>query len=81
MINIKIKLFSIVKDIVGKSEINVEFLNGSTASDVLLYIKNMNQKKLGDLPIRVAVNQQYVKGNITLNNDDVVAMIPPVSGG
>jgi len=41
----------------------------------------MNEQKLKGLPIRVAVNQSYVNENYRLHNEDMVALIPPVSGG
>ena len=55
--------------------------NGETVGCLLGKIRVMNKKKLDGLPIRAAVNQSYVDENCRLHNKDIVALIPPVSGG
>ena len=55
--------------------------NGETVAHLLEKIRSMNKQKLYKLPIRVAVNQSYVDENYRLHNKDLVALIPPVSGG
>ncbi len=31
--------------------------------------------------VRIAVNQEYITGNVTLSENDEVAFFPPVTGG
>lgn len=81
MIKVNIKCFSLVSVAINESELTFEMPEGSTAFDALERVRKMNEAKLGALPIRVAVNQEYVTGDVTLKNEDEVALIPPVSGG
>ncbi|NTW50678.1 MAG: MoaD/ThiS family protein [Chlorobiales bacterium] len=81
VIKINIKCFSLVSAAISHSELTFDMPEGSTASDALERVRKMNEAKLGALPIRVAVNQEYVTGDVVLKNDDEVALIPPVSGG
>ena len=78
---IKILLFGIVKDIISKNnlEINVEeSISISKLKEVLV----KDYPKLKDSPsFAVAVNEVYQKNTYLLQNGDVVALIPPVSGG
>lgn len=80
-IRVHVMCFSLVSTALDRSEFVLELPEGSTASDVLERVRKMNEAKLGMLPIRVAVNEEYVPGNMVLKNDDEVALIPPVSGG
>jgi molybdopterin converting factor subunit 1 len=80
-VKIKILFFGIVRDLVGENSIVLE-LNSE------LSIKNF-QKILKDKftgltdveSFAFAVNEEYVTGDYKLNENDVVAIIPPVSGG
>jgi molybdopterin converting factor small subunit len=81
MIKVNIKCFSLVSLALNQSELTFEMPEGTTTSDVLGRVREMNKTKLSTLPIRVAVNQEYVTGDVVLKNDDEIALIPPVSGG
>ncbi len=78
---IKVLFFGIVKDIISKNnlEINVEeSISISKLKEVLV----KDYPKLKDSPsFAVAVNEVYQKNTYLLQNGDVVALIPPVSGG
>ena len=81
MIIIHIRNFSLVKDALGQNTMKIEMNDGGTVGCLLEKVRSMNEQKLKDLPIRVAVNQSYVNENYRLQNEDMVALIPPVSGG
>ena len=77
----KIKLFGIVQDIIGKNEIDIKISSDET-------ILSLQEKLLKDFPklkdikkFAFAVNENYATNDLVLKNDDVVAIIPPVSGG
>ena len=80
----KIKYFAWIKDITQKDE---EEINLSEV-DNLKKLKNFLIAKYPDLikyfnkeVLRFAVNQEYVFENIKLNQEDEIAIFPPVSGG
>ena len=76
-----IRLFGIVREIVGKSELEVELKKDSTAQDLLFFFKE-NYTELHDLTsLLVAVNQEYVDMDTVLKSSDEIVLIPPVSGG
>jgi len=78
----EVLLFGIAKDIVGKSQL--EFAKNElpkSVSDLKCVIskKYPEFEKLTSLAI--AVNSEYAKDDILLNENDEIAIIPPVSGG
>ncbi len=80
IIRIKVRFFSLLKYETGISHKEYEMVQGETAEDLLNRIFSEHPKIKG-LPVRVAVNQQYVSDKIELKTGDEVALIPPVSGG
>lgn len=80
-ITITVRAFSIVTDAIGKSEFELTLPEGSHTEDALNTIVAMNPSKLEKMPIRLALNHEYVLENQPLNNKDELALIPPVSGG
>lgn len=73
--------FGIVKDITGNRTFDIELENGATTNDLK---KALNEKfpdfqKLTSLA--VAVNNEYTRDDLVLNENDEIALIPPVSGG
>lgn len=79
-----ILLFGITKDIVGSSTLSMPMAsNGSikTVGDLKNYLKN-SYPQLGELSsLAVAVNSAYADEDETINSNDEIALIPPVSGG
>ncbi|MCD9856672.1 MoaD/ThiS family protein [Epilithonimonas sp. JDS] len=76
MANIKIISFGRLKEILG-SDFELEAEN----SDELLNQLNEKFPQLEDLKLRIAVNQKIISENTDLKNNDVVALMPPYSGG
>ena len=76
MANIKIISFGRLKEILG-SDFELEAEN----SDELLNQLNEKFPQLEDLKLRIAVNQTIISENTELKNNDVVALMPPYSGG
>lgn len=79
---IRLRLFSIAKDLAGTGEMDVELDHESSASAVLdLLVKRDTRFREWMPSLRLAVNQEYVPGDHLLRDGDEVAVIPPVSGG
>ena len=74
----KVLLFGVLADAVGKSVIETE-----AAPD----IENLRAKLktefplLNDYSFQIAVNKEKATNNISLNNDDEIALLPPYAGG
>ena len=78
---LKLLLFGITRDIVGESLLVVEVPAPVTASQLL---EDMQQRypALGDLrSLLLAVNNEYGQSEQLLDENDEIALIPPVSGG
>jgi molybdopterin converting factor subunit 1 len=81
-ISIRLKLFSIAKDLAGFDEKTIELPLGSHADAVLEHLIRQNPLFKNWKPsLRVAVNMVYDDNQRPLSNGDEVAIIPPVSGG
>ncbi len=81
LMTIQLLFFGITADLVGKSNIaytfnsslNVHKLKEQLMNDFIA-LKNIHQ-------FVIAVNEEYADDDLTINDGDVVAIIPPVSGG
>ena len=77
----KILAFGIVKDIFRNAVIDVDCKNDSSVDD----LKNILEKKYPGLnelgSYMIAVNNEYASASDMINENDEVAIIPPVSGG
>lgn len=81
---VKIRFFAVLKKLVGKEEMALEWEKGTTLEQLL--------KKLeGELPplkdilqqgkILISVNQEVVQKNYQIQNGDEIAFLPPFAGG
>ena len=80
--NVKVLFFGLAKDI---SEVNSIELELKKDSNVFDFIEIMKARYSGFSSIindfSIAVNEEYAKNDIILRESDIVAIIPPVSGG
>ncbi len=78
---VRVKLFANLKEIAGIDEILVDVRN----LDELIGWLEKYYPQLKDLLdkgyVSIFVNCKLVRSNVPLKNDDVVALLPPVSGG
>jgi molybdopterin synthase sulfur carrier subunit len=79
-----IKYFAWIKELTKNNE---EYLDSNEIQNLkelkkfLLTKYPTLQKHFDQEILRFAVNQEYVVENIVLNEDDEIAVFPPVSGG
>ncbi|TYP99670.1 molybdopterin synthase sulfur carrier subunit [Tenacibaculum adriaticum] len=79
--NIKLLLFGITTDLLETSSLDFEIEENSTVSNLKsTLVKSYPQLKNID-SYAIAVNEEYASEEIQINPNDVVAIIPPVSGG
>ncbi len=78
---IKILFFGITTDIVGVNSLSFKLNENSTILDLKneLIVEFVGLKNMSDFAI--AVNEEYAEDDCILMENDIVAIIPPVSGG
>jgi molybdopterin synthase sulfur carrier subunit len=81
-----IKYFSWVRDQIGVESENITLSNEITSvNDLLKYLKNKSEKHnkaLGDISvIRCAVNMEVVNLDFSIDDNDEIALFPPMTGG
>jgi len=78
---IKLLFFGIATDLVGENSIFYELKSAAS----LLNLKKelmLNYPKLKNIKdFAIAVNEEYAEDDFIIKENDVVAIIPPVSGG
>ncbi len=77
---IKVYFFAACREIVGKSEMELELQEGEPISSLIETLQSDYHYFL-TMPIMVAVNAEYVEHDHRLQDGDEVALMPPVSGG
>lgn len=81
-ITVKVLCFAQLRDQMGGSEIAVSLPHGATSCQLLRLLKNQHPRVEPLLEVsRLAVNCEYVSGDVELRDGDEVVIIPPVSGG
>lgn len=76
MMEVKIISFGQIAEITGK-----EFVTEATDLDSLKLHLIQQFPELSDKKFAFAVNRKLVQENVILNQNDVVALMPPYSGG
>ena len=79
--NITILLFGILRDVIGENNLNRVITIGTSIEE----LREDLAKEFPDLKnynnYTIAVNEEYAASNYCIKESDVVALIPPVSGG
>jgi molybdopterin converting factor small subunit len=75
--SLKIIIFGRLADIAGNSV----SVNSVADTDSLINELNRKYPGLSDAKYVIAVNKEIIKENTALNNNSVVALLPPFSGG
>ncbi|MES5864408.1 molybdopterin converting factor subunit 1 [Bacillus wiedmannii] len=76
---IRVLLFAHLQEEAGTSELQIEKENITVAELKAVVAREYNVPV--SAPIMVAINEEYANEDDTIRDGDVVALIPPVSGG
>ena len=71
------KLFAMLRERAGASEVTLELPEGARVSDALGALSDVT----AGVPVVMAVNREYASADDVLTADDELALVPPVSGG
>ncbi|MBS4195928.1 molybdopterin converting factor subunit 1 [Lederbergia citri] len=74
-----ILLFAHLKEQAGSDSLALD-VTGKTVKDLREYLET--EAKLGSMAgIMIAINEEFATDETVINTGDVIALIPPVSGG
>jgi molybdopterin synthase sulfur carrier subunit len=76
--SIKVRYFASLKELVGRTEYELAFINITSVDDVW---KQANKAIVLPDNTLAAVNMEYVTFDSPVNDGDEVAFFPPVTGG
>lgn len=76
--NIRVLFFGQIADITGKD--NLEISNVETSNELKLRLCQL-YPSLKEYTFSIAVNEEIVQANAALKDGDIVALLPPFSGG
>jgi molybdopterin converting factor subunit 1 len=78
---IEILFFGITSDLIGETQLQIAFENAISVADFKSVLKERYPQLKNINSYAIAVNEAYAKDDIILKQSDIVAIIPPVSGG
>lgn len=76
-----IKAFGITREIIGEKETILELQEGATIVSLKAELEAQFPEIKGLKSLFIAVNNKYAEEGAELNENDEIALIPPVSGG
>jgi molybdopterin converting factor subunit 1 len=76
-VQISVLLFAGLRERAGASVVELELPDGAVVGDALERLRAVAQ----DVPVVMAINQEYAAADAPLHAGDELALIPPVSGG
>lgn len=74
----EIILFGVLADITGGSKFDPE---GITSTDQLKQKLLLLYPSISKIPYAIAVNNEIIRSNHSLEKNDLVSLLPPFSGG
>ncbi|MFD1315285.1 MoaD/ThiS family protein [Namhaeicola litoreus] len=78
---IKTLFFGVARDIVGKDELLIDVQGNTTIQDFEARLLNQYPDFSDIRNFAFAVNESYVDRNYSIQKNDLIAVLPPVSGG
>jgi MoaE-MoaD fusion protein len=80
---VNVRLFAILRERAGSGAFKIELPAGATVADALSELARRPglDDVIDQMPLRAALNREYVPTDEPLHAGDELALIPPVSGG
>jgi len=79
---VSVLYFAVLRDLAGVAEETVELPSPAEVGALLSLLERAHEALRGRLgSVRVAVNEEFAPLSTLLHGGEVVALIPPVSGG
>jgi molybdopterin converting factor small subunit len=78
---IKTLFFGITTDFVGASQLQIDVHQNTSIANFKLVLKSQFLQLENINTYAIAVNEEYATDDFILKENDIVAVIPPVSGG
>jgi MoaE-MoaD fusion protein len=80
---VEVRLFAVFRERAGRETLSLELADGATVADAVAAAGR--EPGLGEIlarmPVRAALNREYVGDDAAISDGDELALIPPVSGG
>ncbi|MFD2529950.1 MULTISPECIES: MoaD/ThiS family protein [Polaribacter] len=78
---IKTLFFGITSDLIGENQLDFVIENNLSIKDFKQFLIEKHPSIENINSYAIAVNEEYAEDDLILKENDVVAIIPPVSGG
>jgi molybdenum cofactor biosynthesis protein MoaC/molybdopterin converting factor subunit 1 len=80
---VEVRLFALLRERAGVDTVTLDLADGATVADALAAAGEQPglEEVLRRMPVRVALNREYVEESAAVAAGDELALIPPVSGG
>lgn len=79
--NLKVLCFGITRDIIGQFEYKLSLPADASVADLKQHLSTQFPGFATLKSLRIALNEEYAEDTMTLNENDEIVLIPPVSGG
>lgn len=80
--NVRVQLFSHLRDAAGRSELDIALPAGSTVTDMLAQLYAARPPlRAWDNSILIGIGVEFVARDYVLQTGERVALMPPVQGG
>jgi molybdopterin converting factor subunit 1 len=82
-VNVRVRLFAILRERAGRDSIEVDLAEGATVADAMKALSELPALAgiLDRVSVAMAVNREYATADTRLCAHDELALIPPISGG
>ena len=80
---VEVRLFAVFRERAGRDRLALELPEGATVAEALRTLGERPELEqlIAAMPVRAALNREYVDEDARLEAGDELALIPPVSGG